>query len=141
MSIRVFYDDVKYRVRGSEKIKKFLGKVIIEEKKLPGDLKFIFTDNTKLLKINRKFLGHDYYTDVITFGDIKDKVINGEIYISIETVRENAEKYKSRVDQEILRVMLHGILHLCGYDDNTEIDRNIMTKRQEILVQKFEGLK
>jgi probable rRNA maturation factor len=139
LSIRVFYDDVKYRVRGSEKIKKFLGRVIIEEKKLPGDLKVIFTDNSKLLEINRKFLGHDYYTDVITFGDNKDKEINGEIYISIETVRENAERYKSRTDQEILRVMLHGVLHLCGYDDQTDTGRNVMIERQEMLIKIFEG--
>ena len=139
MSIRVFYDEIKFRVRGSEKIKKFLYRVIIEEKKLPGNLKFIFTGDRGLLEINRKFFGHDYYTDVITFGENEDNIINGEIYISIDTVRENADKYKTGTGEEFLRVMLHGVLHLCGYKDETEKEKEIMIKRQEELVIKFMG--
>jgi probable rRNA maturation factor len=140
LSIRVFYDEIKFRVKGSEKIKKFLYRVIIEENKLPGDLKFIFTGDRNLIEINRKFLGHDYYTDVITFGENEDNVVNGEIYISLDTVRENADKYKIGTGEEIIRVMLHGILHLCGYNDETEGEKEIMIKRQEELVSKFRGV-
>jgi ssRNA-specific RNase YbeY (16S rRNA maturation enzyme) len=90
LSIKIYYDEVIYRLKGSGKIKKFLEKVILAEKKVPGDLNFIFTNDENLLEINIKFLGHDYYTDVISFVNSDGDEVNGEVYISVDTVKRNA---------------------------------------------------
>ena len=126
MSLRVFYDDVKFRLKGRNRIARMIEKVIGSIGKVPGDLCFIFTTDENLLKINLEFLGHDYYTDVITFDYSENNLINGEVYISIETVKENAKRYKASFRNEIERVMIHGTLHLIGYDDDTEEKRNRM---------------
>jgi probable rRNA maturation factor len=138
LSIKIFYDDVEFRLKGSGKIRKFLEKVILAEDKVPGDLNFVFTGDEKLLEINIKFLGHDYYTDVISFVNSEGtNEVSGEIYISIDTVRKNSLIYGVKREEEILRVMVHGILHLCGYTDTYEEERNKMIKRQEMLVEEY----
>ncbi len=137
MSIRVYYDNVKFRLRNSERIKCFLDKVIRNEEKETGDLVFIFTGNEKMLKINREFLDHDYYTDVISFDYGTGKKVNGEIYIGIETIKENSVLYKVRLKEEVVRIMIHGTLHLIGYVDNEPEERNRMIAVQEKLVNEF----
>lgn len=138
MSIKIFYDEVEFRLKGAGKIRKFLEKVILGEDKVPGDLNFIFTGDERLLEINIKFLGHDYYTDVISFVNSEGEIeISGEIYISIDTVGRNSEIYGVKRDEEVLRVMVHGILHLCGYTDTTDEERNKMFWRQEILLEEY----
>ncbi len=137
MSIRIFYDEINYRLKRSGKIKKFLEKVILAEKKVPGDLNFIFTNDENLLEINVKFLEHDYYTDVISFVNSDGNEVNGEIYISIDTVKRNASHYKVLGYEEVIRVMIHGTLHLCGYRDGTEEERDYMIKRQEMQLNEF----
>ena len=137
MNIRIFYDATNYRLKGSGKIKKFLEKVILAEKKVPGDLNFVFTNDVNLLEINVKFLGHDYYTDVISFVNSNGDEVNGEIYISVDTVKRNASHYKVPGYEEVIRVMIHGTLHLCGYRDGTEEEREYMIKRQEMQLNEF----
>lgn len=137
MSIRIYYDKIKFRVHRSGEIKKFLEKVITDEKKAAGDLKFIFTSDEVVLDINKKFLGHDYYTDVISFNYSESEVILGEIYISVEAIKRNAGVYNVAVYEETLRVMIHGVLHLCGYNDGKEKDKNIMVSMQEEKVREF----
>jgi len=138
LSIKIFYDEVEFRLKGAGKIRKFLEKVILGEDKVPGDLNFIFTGDERLLEINIKFLGHDYYTDVISFVNSEGEIeISGEIYISIDTVGRNSEIYGVKRDEEVLRVMVHGILHLCGYTDTTDEERNKMFWRQEILLEEY----
>lgn len=139
MSIRIYYDKIKFRVHRSGEIKKFLEKVITDEKKAAGDLKFIFTSDEVVLDINKKFLGHDYYTDVISFNYSESEVILGEIYISVEAIKRNAGVYNVAVYEETLRVMIHGVLHLCGYNDGKEKDKNIMVSMQEDKVREFSG--
>jgi len=120
LSIKIFYDEIEFRLNKSDRVKKFIDKVIREEKMIPGDLNFVFTNNKNLREINVKFLKRDHNTDVITFNyNFKNK-INGEIYISIETVKSNALKYIVNLEQEVIRVMIHGVLHLCGFDDKTK---------------------
>ena len=120
MSIKIFYDEIEFRLNKSDRVKKFIDKVIREEKMIPGDLNFVFTNNKNLREINVKFLKRDHNTDVITFNyNFKNK-INGEIYISIETVKSNALKYIVNLEEEVIRVMIHGVLHLCGFDDKTK---------------------
>lgn len=137
MNIKIYYDRIKFRIRKTAEIKEFLEKVITDERKSPGDLVFILTNNENIIDINRKFLEHDYYTDVIAFDYSTENVINGEIYISIDTVKINAKLYKIKLSEELLRVMIHGLLHLCGYRDNSKRERDLMFKRQEKQLKKF----
>ena len=137
MSFNFYYDNVKFRLRESTKIKSLLQKVIREEKRIPGDLNFIFTNDDRLLDININFLKHDYYTDVITFDYCEGNIITGEIYISIDRVRGNANNYKVSLKSEVLRVIIHGVLHLCGYDDNSEEGRNDMRKHEEFWLEEY----
>jgi len=139
LSVNVYYDQIKYRIRKTGEIKRFLEKVIRDEKKIPGDLVFILTNDEKMLEINRKFLKHYYHTDVISFDYSAEGEINGEIYLSVDTIRKNALKYKSGISEELLRVMIHGVLHLCGYNDGNKDDRDKMFARQEEKVSEFEN--
>ncbi len=131
MKIRIFYDNVKFRLKESKKVLKIVEKVIRREKKVPGDLVFILSNNKEVRKINKEFLSHNYNTDVIAFDYSNGKILNGEIYISCEKVKENANNYKVSYREEVIRVMIHGTLHLCGYDDNTEEKRELMMERGE----------
>ena len=131
MKIRIFYDDIIFRLPESKNILKLIEKVIAKEKKLSGDLNFIFTNDKKLIKINREFLNHNYNTDVIAFGYNENNKIDGEIYISVDTVKRNANNYKVSLKNELLRVMIHGTLHLCGHKDNSEKKRAAMKKIED----------
>ena len=137
MNIKFFYDQIKYRIHKTAEIKKFVGKVITEENKTPGDLLFIFTDDEIVRDINRKFLEHDYNTDVISFDYSSGEIVNGEIYISIDSVKRNALKYRVTISEELLRVIIHGVLHLCGYNDENKNDRGAMFERQENQLKEF----
>ncbi len=126
MRIKIFYDEVKFRLKGAGIAKSLVSKIITQMGKSPGDINIIFTSGENLLELNREFLKHNYYTDVITFSDNSDDFINGEIYISIDDVKMNSIKYREKKYDEVLRVIIHGVLHLCGHDDSTEELRNIM---------------
>jgi len=129
--INILYDGIKYRIKGSRRVKYLIKKVIRCEKRIPGDLNFVITNDKAIRNINIKFLSRNYYTDVITFDYSKKKIVNGEVYISIDTVRKNALKYKVSLYSELLRVIIHGTLHLCGYDDKTDDERNIIRDKEE----------
>jgi rRNA maturation RNase YbeY len=88
-------------------------------------------DDKSLIRINREFLKHNYFTDVIAFNYGDENSIDGEIYLSIETIKENALNYKVSLKEEVLRVMIHGTLHLCGFNDSTEEERNEMKAMEE----------
>jgi probable rRNA maturation factor len=130
LSVRICYDKTKFRLTGWRKVEGIFEKVIGNEFKIPGDLFFIITNDRSLRKINVQFLNHNYNTDVITFNYNVGSMMNGEIYISIETVKRNAKKYRVSIREELLRVMIHGVLHLVGYDDKTEEQRQIMRNKE-----------
>jgi len=91
-----------------------------------GEIGYMFVDDKKILEVNKEYLGHDYFTDIITFDYDEDNVINGDIVISLDTVRSNAEKFNKTYDDELYRVIIHGILHLCGINDKGPGEREIM---------------
>lgn len=91
-----------------------------------GEIGYLFVDDEKILEVNREYLGHDYYTDVITFDYDEDETVSGDIVISLDTVRTNAEKFGKEYDDELHRVIIHGILHLCGINDKGPGEREIM---------------
>lgn len=130
MKIIIFYDNINYRIREGKEVLKLVEKVIRKEGKIPGDLYFVITTDKELLKINQEFLGNNSLTDVIAFDYSEKNKINGEIYISKETVKRNSINYKVSLKNEMMRVMIHGTLHLCGYDDKNEKERKKMTEEE-----------
>ena len=91
-----------------------------------GEIGYMFVNDEKILEVNKQYLGHDYYTDVITFDYDEGKVINGDIVISLDTVRTNAELFNKRYEDELNRVIIHGVLHLCGINDKGPGEREVM---------------
>jgi probable rRNA maturation factor len=104
-------------------VRKLIFKLINNENKKLGEISVVLTDNRDILEINRSFLSHHYYTDVITFDTSKRNVISGDIFISIDQVKLNAIKYKTEYNKEIVRVIIHGVLHLVGYNDADESEK------------------
>lgn len=136
MSIIIFYDNIKYRLKQSKRITKIIEKVIMMESKIPGDLYFIITNDKTLIKINREFLKRNSLTDVIAFEYSEGKTVKGEIYISKETVKRNAYNYKVSLDEEMLRVMIHGTLHICGYNDRNNEEKSVMRKKENEWIER-----
>lgn len=102
-----------------------------------GNINYIFCSDERELEVNRQFLGHDYYTDVITFDYTSGKTLNGDIFISLETVRSNAEMMGVSFDAELLRIIIHGILHLTGQGDKTPETKAQMTEKEEKALAKW----
>ena len=95
-----------------------------------GEIGYMFVDDEKILEVNNEYLGHDYYTDIITFDYDEDDVLNGDLIISLDTVRSNAELFKKSYEDELNRVIIHGILHLCGINDKGPGEREIMEENE-----------
>lgn len=104
-----------------------------------GEIGYMFVSDEKILEVNREYLGHDYYTDVITFDYDEGDVINGDIVISLDTVRTNAEQFGKTYDDELHRVIIHGILHLCGINDKGPGEREIMEENENKALAMLEG--
>ena len=139
MSIRIYYDQTDFRLKGWREARKIINKVIRSNDKISGDLNFIITDDETIRRINIQFLKHDYCTDVITFDNNEGDIVNGEIYISIDTVRSNSLSYNVTLGNEIQRVMIHGVLHLLGYDDQTEDDKRKIHNMEDLWLELLEN--
>ena len=113
-----------------EKVKGWIVEVAARHERKVGDLTYIFCDDEKILEVNRQFLQHDYYTDIITFDYSNKRRISGDMFISLDTVKSNAELFGREYDEELLRVVIHGVLHLCGINDKGEGEREIMEQHE-----------
>ena len=107
-----------------------------ENKKL-GDITLLFCDDTHMLKMNKEHLNHDYYTDILTFDYCVDNTIYGELLISWDTVQSNALKYKVDKQTELKRVVFHGVLHLCGYNDKNKEEKQLMRSKENECLEKY----
>ena len=96
-----------------------------------GEVGYLFCDDEKILQVNREYLGHDYYTDIITFDYCEGTTLNGDLVISLDTVRSNAQLFGKPYDEELQRVIIHGILHLCGINDKGPGEREIMEAEED----------
>lgn len=119
------------------KINRWIKGTAAEYGKKAGEIAYIFCNDDRILEVNKQYLQHDYYTDIITFDYSEGSIISGDIFISIDTVKINANEFGVTFDQELLRILIHGILHLCGQDDKTTELREQMTQKENRALEKF----
>ena len=132
-----FVYNTDFRLANKEIFSRCLISVANEEGFLIDTLVFLFVDDKEILEMNKKFLKHDYYTDVITFGELKDKKISGDIAISIERVLDNSKTYGVEFEDELKRVMVHGLLHIMGYNDKASDDKSVMSQKENKAMKMF----
>ena len=127
----LFFSETKFQLSQKRPLKNWLGKVIKQENMQIGDINIVFYNDEQLLKLNKQYLHHDTFTDIITFDYSEKNTLHGDICISVERVKENAQKFNYAFEEELRRVMAHGILHLCGYKDKKNEDKQLMTQKEE----------
>ena len=137
MAIIFHLDSGAGRLNQRKRIKQWIKEVIEEEKRNTGQINIILSTDAYLLKLNKKHLSKNYYTDIITFDYSEQKFLNGDLFISVERVRENAVKYGATEEEEMLRVIIHGILHLLGYDDSNDEEKKAMIKKEDLCLRKY----
>lgn len=132
-----FYTECDFELERSSDYEKWVLRIIDSEEMDCGEVSFIFCDDEYLHEINLKYLQHDTYTDIISFDSTEGQVLNGDIFISIDRVRDNAADYNAEFISELNRVMAHGILHFCGYKDKSERDAAEMRRKEEEKMKMF----
>lgn len=136
-AIQFFEEDISYKLKNKTAVRKWITDTIIAEGYKLSELTYIFCSDEYLLKINQQYLDHDTYTDIITFDNSEeDKLIIGDIFISIERIKENAAKFQVNEIQELHRVIIHGTLHLLGYTDKTKASKQKMTLKENFYLNK-----
>ena len=138
MAINFFEEDIAFKPKNKKLLRAWLTSVIQAEGFKLKELNYIFCSDAYLLQINQQYLDHDTYTDIITFDNSeREKVVAGDIFISVERIRENAAKFKVPEATELHRVMVHGALHLLGYPDKSQAAKKIMTGREDEYLAKI----
>ena len=138
MAVSFQNQSITFNLSEKLKIKSWIKQIVESEKKQLGQINFVFTSDEELLKTNIEFLAHDTFTDIITFDYCEGKIINGDIIISVERVKANSEKFKTGFNEELKRVIIHGVLHLCGYKDKSKNDAELMRKKENAALKKFQ---
>lgn len=134
------YDDRMLKLNHKRKILLFIASIFTKEKKKMARLDYIFCSDDNLLQINRSFLQHDFYTDIITFDLSESKTeITGEVYVSVDRIKDNAKTMKVSFEEEALRVLFHGALHLCGYKDKKKADIAVMRKKEDYYITLYKS--
>lgn len=132
-----FNYETKFQLKNETDISKWISSVISSEKFKEGDISYVFCDDDYLLKLNIEFLNHNTLTDIISFDDSIGKILQGDIFISVERVKENAENFNVSFQEELNRVMVHGILHYCGYKDKTKTDSKIIRSKENFYISQL----
>ncbi|KAA0129847.1 rRNA maturation RNase YbeY [Chryseobacterium sp. SN22] len=133
--IQFFYENLPESVNTNYTA--WLEEIILSEEKKLGEINYIFCDDDYLLKVNQDYLQHDYYTDIITFDYVKGRTISGEIFVSLQRISDNASTLSGNYEEELRRVLAHGILHLCGYKDKTEEEEKQMREKEDHYLVKY----
>lgn len=138
MPIKFFEEDIQFKLSSKTKIKDWIKNTIIEEGYSLGAINYIFCSDQYLLQINIDYLSHDYFTDIITFNTSdSDSIISSDIFISVDRVKENSSINGISFIEELMRVMIHGVLHLIGYNDHTDEDVLLMRSKENYYLEKF----
>jgi probable rRNA maturation factor len=132
-----FFSNTSFRLANKDRISLWLLDVIKNEEKSLNEISYNFCSDSELLKVNKEFLNHDTLTDIITFDYSGLSGISGEVLISTERVKENAQEFSQVFNVELRRVMVHGVLHLCGFKDKTDADKLIMTEKEDFYLSRF----
>lgn len=138
--VRYFFEDIKFEYKNKQFNNRWLKLVAESEICRLGDINIIFCSDPYILGINLQYLSHDYFTDIITFDYSEKPVISGDLFISVDSVRENALFYGTEFVEELHRVIVHGILHLIGYDDHTDADTKVMRAKENYYLKLREDL-
>ena len=140
MPIKFFQEETKFNFKNRKIIKKGVNDVIVQENFKTGNINYIFTSDNYLLNINKEYLNHNYFTDIVTFNYCQNSVINGDIFISIDTVKNNSARFNVLFLEELYRVIIHGALHLIGYDDQNEEEKKIMRQKENYYLERLKKL-
>lgn len=132
-----FFSENNFELEQKETYENWLREVIVSEEKKEGEINYIFCDDEYLHEINVKYLNHDDYTDIISFDNAVGNILHGDIFISTERVVENAEKFQVSFEEELKRVIVHGMLHFCGYKDKTDDEAQLMRKKENEKIKMF----
>ena len=130
MAINFHSEEIPFDLEQKNLHKRWLKRVLGTYGKKPGTLQFVFTSNAYLLRMNTEYLNHKHYTDVITFDYTEGNIVSGDVFISTEQVNINADFYRVKKDEELRRVMVHGVLHLVGFNDASEEERLVMREKE-----------
>lgn len=133
--IRYFCEDIKFTYKNKLANNRWLKMVAGSEIRKIGDINVIFCSDNYILDVNMKYLQHDYFTDIITFDYCEGKVLSGDLFISVDRVRENSIEFGTDFEEELHRVIVHGVLHLIGYDDHTDEDKKVMRQKENYYLQ------
>lgn len=133
--VSYFLQDIDFVFKHKRLNNSWLKLVAESEIKKLGNINIIFCSDNYILDVNVKYLGHDYFTDIITFDYCEKDILSGDLFISIDTVRDNAEFYKTEFNDELNRVIVHGLLHLIGYDDHTQEEQKIMREKENYYLE------
>ncbi len=136
MNIDYVYN-TDFHLKNEKKISKWLNKAAVSEGFSISDLVYAFFNDNELKDLNTSYLGHDYFTDVISFNDSEGTVLSGNIAISVDRVLDNSKKFKTSFEDELLRVMVHGLLHFMGYDDSTDLETKQMRDKEDNNLKSF----
>lgn len=133
--IEIFYEDVSDIAFDHEKLEKHAEFLVNNEKKELGNVSVIFCSDEYLLRINEEYLNHNYYTDIITFDYCENTVISGDLFISLDRITENTDKFRTTFNKELYRVIFHGLLHLVGFKDKTDAEQEKMREKEEFYLK------
>lgn len=131
MAILFSTENIKFDLKEKMKVKRWISEIVKSQGKRVGDVNYLFCDDAYLIEVNRSYLDHDTYTDIITFDYVEGDRISGDILISVERVKENAATFHATFEQELHRVIIHGVLHLLGQGDKSEAEAKVMRSRED----------